>query len=245
MTDADGPGPGFFGKVRTRGDFVSRRLPPTFTAPWDASLQRGMVYARDWFATQWLAVYLNAPLWNFAIGAGVCGASAWVGVLMPGVDRVGRFFPFTVAAPVRAAELAGWLRGAQRWYDDAARFALSTLAADFVLERFDAALNALQLPGDVVGDAAGDGPGDAPGGARWRLAFTDAADGMFADRLAAAVPPGQCAWWSEGSDAVPATLRIGAGLPDAAQFAGLLDASCPGWETVVALTRGGDGQATE
>ncbi|WP_179401422.1 type VI secretion system-associated protein TagF [Burkholderia guangdongensis] len=234
MSDANGQGPGFFGKVRTHGDFVSRRLPGEFTAPWDLWLQRGMLAAREWFAAQWLPVYLNAPLWHFALGAGVCGASAWAGVLMPGVDRVGRYFPFTIAAPVRGVdsgdlgESGGWLRGSQRWYDDAARFALSTLADDFVLERFDDALNAMPLPG-VAPD----------GGVRWRLALADGGAGRdaFAERLASSVSPGRCAWWTEGSDAVPPTLRVAAGLPDARQFAALLDAACPGWETVAALTR--------
>lgn len=231
MSDVNGPG--FFGKVRTRGDFVSRRLPTEFTAAWDAWLQRGMLDARERFAAQWLPVYLNAPLWSFALGAHVCGASAWAGVLMPGVDRVGRYFPFTIAAPVRGDDLGAWLRGAQRWYDAAAQFALSTLADAFALDRFDAALSAMPLPGGRDADAAMDG------GARWRLVPVDeGGDGIaFANWLAASVLPGQCAWWTEGSDAVPSTLRVASGLPGARQFTGLLDAGCPGWETVVALTR--------
>lgn len=39
MSDASAVGPGFFGKVRTQGDFVSRRLPPEFVQPWDICLQ--------------------------------------------------------------------------------------------------------------------------------------------------------------------------------------------------------------
>jgi len=46
---------------------------------------------------------------------------------------------------------------------------------------------------------------------------------------------GRSAWWSEGSNAVPASLRIDIGLPDAQCFAGLLDAGCPGWQTVIVL----------
>jgi type VI secretion system protein ImpM len=255
MSDVSGQGPGFFGKVRTHGDFVSRRLPADFVAPWDRWLQGGMLAAREWFAAQWLPVYLNAPLWHFALGAGVCGATGWAGVLMPGVDRVGRYFPFTIAAPVRDGDPGGWLRGAQRWHDDAARLALSTLADDFVLERFDDALNALPLPGSVAdgrvpwrlslagtdggtdGGAGGGAGGGANGGANGSHG-ADYADGdAFAARLASSVSPGRCAWWTEGSDAVPPTLRVAAGLPDARQFAGLLDAACPGWETVTALAR--------
>lgn len=259
MSDARGGVPGFHGKVRTHGDFVSRRLPPAFTLPWDQWLQRGMLFAQQWFAAQWLPVYLNAPLWHFALGAGGSSASAWAGVLMPGVDRVGRYFPFTIAAPLRQDMLAAWLHDAQDWYDEAARLALSTLADDFVLERFDRALNAMPPAGGGggagagagagtgtgsgsgsgagAGAGAGTGTGTGTGAGAWRLRLADGAPGggAFAERLAESVTGGRGAWWSEGSEAVPPTLRVSIGLPDAQQFAGLLDAACPGWPTVVPL----------
>lgn len=225
MSEPLAQGPGFFGKVRTHGDFVSRRLPSEFVAPWDAHLQEGMLFGQQVFAAQWLPVYLNAPVWCFALAAGICGAPAWAGVLMPGVDRVGRYFPFTIAAPLQGVDLAGWLKAAQGWYDDATRLALATLAADFVLERFDADLNAL-------GPASG-----LSAVIPWRLtpAVDAGVNGDFADVLAASVTPGCSVWWSEGSAAVPASLRVAAGLPDAPRFAGLLDAAYPGWPPVVAL----------
>jgi type VI secretion system protein ImpM len=167
MSELVAAGPGFFGKVRTHGDFVTRRLPPAFVTPWDESLQRGMLFGQQWFGAQWLPVYLNAPVWCFALGAGVCGESAWAGVLMPGVDRVGRYFPFTLAAPLARDAAAGWLGGAQVWYDEAVRRALSTLSADFVLERFDAELAAW---GPLQGVSAATGAAAA-----WRLCPVESA----------------------------------------------------------------------
>ena len=242
MSELAAQGPGFFGKVRTHGDFVSRRLPVEFLAPWDACMQRGMLFGQQTFGAQWLPVYLNAPIWCFTLGAGICGGSGWVGVLMPGVDRVGRYFPFTIAAPIAQSELEGWLEGAQSWYDMIAQRALSTLAADFVLEQFDAGLNAL-------GAAA-----DATATAMWRLAVVNEVDDageageanevneatadnepVFARRLADSAAPGFSLWWSEGSPSVPASLRIAPGLPDAQQFAALLEPSCDGWPSSVIL----------
>ncbi|HEV3425608.1 MAG TPA: type VI secretion system-associated protein TagF [Paraburkholderia sp.] len=231
MSDTGAPGPGFFGKVRTHGDFVSRRLAAEFVTPWDESLQQGMVFSQQCFGVQWLPVYLNAPVWWFALGADVCGPFAWAGVLMPGVDRVGRYFPFTVAASLQGVEIAGWIRHAQHWFDAATRLAVSTLAADFVLERFDAELNALELEEGACEPVP------------WRLAVADPpelGDGLsnaLPDLLAASVTPGRSVWWSEGSAAVPASLRVTHGLPDAPSFAALLDAAVPGWQSVVALTR--------
>ncbi|WP_109477189.1 type VI secretion system-associated protein TagF [Paraburkholderia sp. C35] len=235
--------PGFFGKVRTHGDFVTRRLPPAFVTPWDACLQQGMLFAQRWFGAQWLPVYLNAPVWCFALGAGVCGESAWAGVLMPGVDRVGRYFPFTLAAPLARDVVADWLGGAQGWYDEAMRRALSTLDPGFVLERFDAQLDSW---GPLIVASASSVE------RVWRfhpaepaqpLPAVDEAGGLvetgetasFSALLARYAAPHSSAWWTQGSGAVPASLLAGPGLPDGERFVGLLDSTRSGWTSVVEL----------
>ncbi|SEJ19362.1 type VI secretion system-associated protein TagF [Paraburkholderia diazotrophica] len=239
MSEFVAEGPGFFGKVRTHGDFVTRRLPAAFVTPWDACLQQGMLFAQRWFGAQWLPVYLNAPIWCFALGAGICGESAWAGVVMPGVDRVGRYFPFTIAAPITCGDAAAWLSGAQCWYDEATRRALSTLADDFVLERFDEELDAWgPLTVAPVAPAASGAPA-------WRLYPLEQAqaDGMqavatqggFSALLAVGIETGSSAWWTQGSSAVPASLLCGRGLPDGERFVGLLDEARSGWQRVVKL----------
>ncbi|MEM5342181.1 type VI secretion system-associated protein TagF [Paraburkholderia azotifigens] len=241
MSEFVAQAPGFFGKVRTHGDFVTRRLPAGFVTPWDARLQQGMLFAQRWFGAQWLPVYLNAPVWYFALGADVCGESAWAGVLMPGVDRVGRYFPFTLAAPLAREDIANWLGGAQAWYDEAGRRALSTLDADFVLEHFDSQLDAW---GPLTASPA---QTPAPG---WRLCpagqllsgqeaneaeQANCASGRFSALLVRYATPGSGAWWTEGSGAIPAVLLGGPGLPDGERFVGLLDQARSGWRSVVEL----------
>jgi type VI secretion system protein ImpM len=219
---------GFFGKVRTHGDFVSRRLPSAFIEPWDRSLQAGMLEARTRYGAQWLPLYLNAPVWCFALGSTLCGEDAWAGVLMPGVDRVGRYFPFTLARPLAHALLADWLRGAQAWFDTAAELALSTLAPSFDLEQFDAQMQALDTL-DAV---------DAQDGIRWRYTCaqeSEASGVPLGECLAANVAPGRSLWWSEGSAEVPAALRVTTGLLEGQRFADLLDAPRAPWETAIAL----------
>jgi type VI secretion system protein ImpM len=218
------PGPGFFGKVRTHGDFVSRRLPAEFLTSWDEGLQEGMVLARRRFEAQWLPLYLNAPVWCFAWGPHVYGPSAWAGVLMSGVDRVGRYFPFTIAQAFEGLELERRLAGAQGWYDRLAELALSTLMPEFSLDEFDAALRSTGLPGgndELV---------------PWRLAVRDASDDSFATLLIKAAVTGQGIWWSDGSPAVPASARSAAGAMSGLQFASLLDLGADEWDWVVELT---------
>ena len=134
---------GFFGKVPSHGDFVTRRLPVAFTEPWDAWLQAGMADSRAKLGDDWLPIYLNSPIWRFALGAGVCGPQAWCGVMMPSVDRVGRYFPFTIAC-----EVDGTGMPAPAWYAALEDLALSALQAGFSLEDCDAALLGLAYTAD-------------------------------------------------------------------------------------------------
>jgi len=217
-------GPGFFGKVRTHGDFVARRLPVEFVARWDEGLQHGMLLARERFGAQWLELYLNAPVWCFALGAGLYGPSAWAGVLTPGVDRVGRYFPFTIAEAIDSAELARRLAAAQAWYDRLVALALASLAPEFALDAFDASLRAESLFNEERASAP------------WRLAIPNAADDGFAALLERTVADGHAIWWSGGSPAVPASARIATGAVTGAQFASLLDVGSEEWDSVSEVT---------
>ncbi len=99
--------PGWFGKLPSLGDFASRRLDPAFIECWDDWLAQGLQTLRQQQPDAWLDAYLQAPSWCFLLmpgslpGAlGPLGRLAWAGVLMPSVDRVGRYFPFTLALPL-------------------------------------------------------------------------------------------------------------------------------------------------
>jgi type VI secretion system protein ImpM len=214
MTDA----PGFHGKSPALGDFLSRRLPPGFGAAWDTWLGGVVEASRARFGADWLALWLEAPVWHFALGAGVAGPARAFGVLIPSVDRVGRHFPFTVLGLARpgATPLPLWAVRAEA-------LALSALEDGFDPARLDAELTRLGSPDDPPSDprpAAGVTPLDAPGD--WPEA---------ADAAVAALAPGQTLWWCRGAARVPAVLLRCPGLPDEAASAGLVawpDALRPG-----------------
>lgn len=109
---------GFYGKLACRGDFVSRSLPQTFIQPWDQWLAAGIQASQQALGEQWLQAYLVSPLWRFALAPGVCGTDAVVGVLMPSIDRVGRYFPLTVAQVLEpGASVAGVVGAADDWFE--------------------------------------------------------------------------------------------------------------------------------
>ena len=95
------PLPGWYGKLPGLGDFAARRLDKAMVGVWDGWLQDGLQALRQ--QPGWLDAYLQSPVWCFALGAGVLGPQRWLGVMMPSVDAVGRYFPWR--SSLRAALL--------------------------------------------------------------------------------------------------------------------------------------------
>lgn len=89
---------GFHGKIPARGDFVRSGLPFTFTDPWDRWMEQMLTASRSALGDAWLPAWLEAPVWRFALTPGVCGPDAVIGLWMPSVDRIGRYYPLTLAA---------------------------------------------------------------------------------------------------------------------------------------------------
>ena len=106
MTD---PSPyGYYGKLPFAGDFLRRGLSPEFTAAWDSWMQRTMVAGRDLMGDEhWTMSYFSAPIWRFSIAPGLLGPRGAAGIVMPSIDRVGRRFPFCIAAETDLPPMAG------------------------------------------------------------------------------------------------------------------------------------------
>jgi type VI secretion system ImpM family protein len=241
--------PGFYGKLPSRGDFVNRRLPAEFTSPWDAWLQQGLARSQSELGGQWLDVYLTSPIWRFALQSGVCGEHAYLGVLVPSVDRVGRYFPLTtaVACPVALAlpELAARL---EPWFVSVEELMLETLAdAPLDLEDFDRQLAEVTLDDAVLRGAAGSAAATARLDAAvcWQAdvpAGTPIARPMstIASALAGSVLRGYAFWWTQGSERVAPCVAVSSELPAAQPFTALLDGHWEphGWHSFQAPAAG-------
>lgn len=222
-------GTGFFGKLASHGDFLNRRLSPTFVRAWDDWLQAGLRHSRERLGKNWQKHYLCSPIWHFALAGGVCGESDWAGVLMPSVDRVGRYFPLTLACAGPHRPVIERLRRDADWYAELERLALSSLQQGFSLNVFDRALSRLTVPSRYRALApqavAMEGPcalwfetaGQAP--------MKDVAV-HWANQLARLTEgrslAGHSVFWSQGSSDMPATLLLCQGLPTAQAFVEML-----------------------
>lgn len=234
MSDNEQAGTGFYGKLPSLGDFVGRRLPPQLIQPWDQWLRACLATSQAQLGEDWLNTYLTSPLWRFALTPGIAGQGGWVGVLMPSVDRVGRYFPLTLAAPVPEGANPFRLLCSADWFHRAESLALSGLGDAFDLDTFDAQAAALAAPESPASPAPAAGHGDA-----WQLPAASPA------ALAAACPElltsaleeiffAYSLWWSAGSEKVGPSFLACQGLPAPEGYAALLtgDWSARGWRAL-------------
>lgn len=84
-------GLGVFGKLPASGDFVSLGMDLGLRERLDEWLSRGMLALNE--QTDGLKNYLQAPSWCGLLPAGLWAETELGLVLLPSVDRVGRYFP--------------------------------------------------------------------------------------------------------------------------------------------------------
>lgn len=88
---------GYFGKLPTFGDFIHQILPQDFANNMHQWTQQCMAAARENLGEDFLTWYLNCPAWKFLMTAEACGVQPVAGLTIPSVDKVGRYFNFTLA----------------------------------------------------------------------------------------------------------------------------------------------------
>lgn len=246
--------PGWYGKLPTLGDFASRRLEGAFIEPWDLWLGEGLAAQREQLGDEWLDAYLSSPVWRFVLMPGAMPGQAepcaLAGVLMPSVDKVGRYFPLTLVTrlttlPRSAAEveaLLGWLH---RLED----VAVDAMHDDWSIDELDGALEALPPPvsapewpphldaprAALVEALAGDRSFVDVTGLRSRAELAM----LFSSVLGAADAPSPAAvadgmaFWLADNPVEP-RLLVSRGLPGRDDFVSMLGASGrePGAETI-------------
>ena len=230
---------GFYGKLPSHGDFLRRRTSDAVVSVWDAWLQDALAASRVALGERWLDIYLTSPAWRFAAAPGACGAAPIAGVMVPSVDRVGRYFPLTVIAelPEHIDPVAAMTEAAY-FFDRAERLVIQTLEADEIdLSEFDGqvetladVLEPLCAPPPVllepssadVLSAGQEGGVHVPLGPPSQL--TPVLLQILSHRLSGIYEP-LTLWWTEGSGMVEPGCLFSKGLPHPDSFAALLDGS--------------------
>ncbi len=231
--------PGYYGKVHTHGDFVSRGLPKTFIAPWDAWLQEAINTSRQQLGDTWLNYYLTGPVYRFVLSPGICGNNGWQGVLMPSVDKIGRYFPMTVSLmdkqninPFIALQIRN------EWFASIERLVFSCLEDNFNLEKFNLSLSNFSFQAGYSSEAQTEQSlNPIPEKIfhhAWQhpLKSIESMSSLLPDILDNLLKE-QCfaysLWWTEGSEMVSPSLLICEGLPHFEGIAALIDGNWQKW----------------
>ncbi len=141
---------GFYGKLPARGDFVRTGLPRDFTDPWDEWLQSVLAGSRSLMGEAWLPAFLEAPVWRFVLPRGMCGPLAALGLMLPSVDRAGRYFPLTFAA---LSEQGIAKASGEAWLDACEAAGRAALEQDLPPQVMAGVLAASELPKADTGPA--------------------------------------------------------------------------------------------
>jgi type VI secretion system protein ImpM len=137
--------PGFYGKLPSLGDFISRRLPADFILSWDQWLQESLYASREELGIRFPNYYRNSPIWRFVLGAGCCGGNSVAGIMAPSLDKVGRHYPIVVAV-VAKVPLFHLMVKASNWFSRLEILAAELLKKEIDVKEFDHQLQRLRLP---------------------------------------------------------------------------------------------------
>jgi type VI secretion system protein ImpM len=153
--------------------------------------------------------------------------------MIPSVDEVGRYFPLTIAHQGACAPWAAYLDG-QEWYQTVAKLALTALDEQTSYTQLIKQLEALPCP--AFSAAPEYSTQTVTMNAHANQAFTSTpADTpqQLANNVLHKAYTGLLGnyslWWTEGSEHVEPSLLLSANLPEAGQFAAMLDGDWRQW----------------
>lgn len=217
---------GYYGKVPARGDFIQGNLPAGFVEGWNEWLQAIIAVSKEQLEEQWLEYYLTSPVWHFSLSPGVCGDSAVAGTLMPSVDSAGRYFYFTLAAPVNVPPVHLWQE--REWSQLSEKKILKLLDDDTDVVRWAKSvsdidwLDAVSAENTLIDRASNS--------QHWVLAGKDEMKPEHLLHYQLSNTHGRyCIWWINGSEYVAERCVVTEELPLVSQFAAMIDGNWEQW----------------
>ena len=138
---------GLYGKLPAYGDFITRNLPSSFVTSWDEWLQHFISGSQEQMGDDWLDIYLTSPIWRFVLSPGVIDQNMWAGLMMPSVDRVGRYFPISLVQPFASSvSPVKFILEQKEWFDAVEANGLTALDGSIDADELIAAVSDISLP---------------------------------------------------------------------------------------------------
>ncbi len=227
---------GLYGKLPGHGDFVARNLPNNIVQIWDGWLQAFIGSSQERLGQEWLNVYLTSPIWRFGFSAGVLDEQQWLGILLPSVDKVGRYFPFSVLVPVPGdLSLLDILCEQAEWLNPVEEALLHALDEGQQVDELLARIGPMVLPTYLrrqwFNQGYQAGPIQAPCvDVQMNSAVTGLLEGLLATSFSS-----HSIWTTQGSDRIDACVAIAPGLPAVSSGTALLDGNWQHWQWMIRL----------
>ena len=223
---------GFFGKIPLTGDFLHRRMSSVFMNRWDEWLKINILHSQNTLGERWLPVYSQSPMWRFCIAPGIIDDKAYIGIMIPSVDSVGRYFPLTVVQAVDIKAIPFILSAkANQWFQQIEDLLLDLLEGyEPDLQDFDTKITALQaewvesLPSIAAGVASMDGSYNLQLEASSADSMNHSLSSLMLQNLLDS-KKSFTFWWNEGSQAYQPNILFSDKLPMKDHFCALLDGS--------------------
>lgn len=220
---------GYYGKIPARGDFVKHQLPRSFVEPWDDWLQSAIHRSREQLGDKWLDVYLTSPIYRFLLSSGVCGSKQWMGVFMPSVDQIGRYFPMTLCIPTPSSDnIFSTLKSSEDWFTKAEGLVANCLEDEFNLDDFNHSISELSMTAKSASDYEDKQiPMPSDSGQmliRQAVESQDGVNHVYPEILDATLKQSCFAyslWSTRGSERISSSLLISQGLPAVDAFQAL------------------------
>ncbi|MCP3688640.1 MAG: type VI secretion system-associated protein TagF [Gammaproteobacteria bacterium] len=218
---------GLYGKLPGYGDFLTRNLASNFVESWDNWLQLYISATREQIGDSWLDTYLTSPIWRFVLSSGVIDGQNWGGVIMPSVDRVGRYFPVTLIKPFPVhVSPVNYMLNQTHWYDEVESLCLTALEENMdvdelveVCDQIELNINDAYYATTQIGEMGAfviGLPGGEDNGLDFSMAF--AFNALLAGSLSSF-----SIWQTQGSSLVAPSLFCCQGLPLIGGIASMMD----------------------
>ena len=209
-------------------------LPRSFIEPWDDWLQQAINTSKMQLGENWLDLYLTSPIYRFVLSPGICSDHCWQGLMMPSVDRVGRYFPMTLCRKNEpGTNPLTQVLNEKAWFGHAEQLIKWTLENDFDTHKFNEQLNELEIDTVVV-----DSQQETENSQNQHLALRwsiepemDLITRMpeMLNKVLHKCSFAYSAWWTDGSEEVEPSILICQGLPPLDSAAALLDGNWDQW----------------
>jgi type VI secretion system protein ImpM len=218
---------GLYGKLPGYGDFIFRNLKTSFINPWDEWIQNFISVSREQIGEGWLDIYLTSPIWRFVLSPGVIDNNVYAGVMMPSVDRVGRYFPITVVnifpSSVNPVEI---ILEKNKWYSSMEEECLSALNGDIDADELVANISSLQIDVETNYKQATNVGGPGPMAFQLGNCESSHIQKLLPYMLNASLSVGTSSfsiWMTNGSQYIPPILFSSQGLPPLSGATSMLD----------------------